>query len=346
LASLGKDRLDVPREVLCGENTNREDKIFPHEHSYFKPFAAHRHFCSSRTALASDCSRRYAYIRGSVVKLIKAFSLLIAASVVLFAQRGGGHGGGGGHAGGGGGGSRGGSIGGSSHFSGGSVGRGFSGGSVGRGYSGGGSVGRGYSGGISSAYRGGSGTYRGYGGGGYTYGRGHSGYGYGHGYGYGRGYGYGFRGGFYFGWPYYGYGFGYSAWPYYYPGYYDSYYDPGYYSSGYYDPAYNQGYDPYAYSQSYGATPPIVINQNAPSADYYSNQPAYNPQAAQRERPDHFLIAFPNGQVTVALAYWVDNGILHYVTSDKQQRTVPLAQINRALTEQLNRELGFDMRLQ
>jgi hypothetical protein len=215
---------------------------------------------------------------------------------------------------------------------GGGGGRGFGGG--GRGYSGGGGGfrggGGGYrGGGFSGGYRGGySGGFRGgYGGryGGYGY---RGGYFRG-GYGYGRGFGFGLG----FGWPYYGYG----GYPYGYSSYYD-------YPSAAYYPAYD--YAPVT------APAPAV-----PQVNVYTPQ-AYTPQAPvvrERQEPpvgrdssgrltsnqsNMYLIAFPDGSVQVAVAYWTDNGTLHYVTTDKVQKTVPISAIDLGVTQQLNRERG------
>jgi hypothetical protein len=49
--------------------------------------------------------------------------------------------------------------------------------------------------------------------------------------------------------------------------------------------------------------------------------------------------------VQVAVAYWTENGILHYVTRDKQQRTCALTDLDQATTLQLNRERGVTVNL-
>jgi len=232
-------------------------------------------------------------------------------------------------------------------------GGGLSGGSRG-GFSGGGSFGRG--GGFGSGgFRGGSnsggyrGGYSGYGGrggyggyrGGYGYGGsrggyGDRGYGYG-GYGLGLGFGLGFGSFGYgygsFGYPYYGYGIGYG---------YDAY--PGYDYGYSYAPSY---YEPAPVIAQPAPSRPVVINQ-------YSSQPASAPYAA-RERQDpppgrdaqgqmQTLIAFPDGSVQIAVAYWTSGNTLHYVTRDKIEKQVELSAIDRAMTDQLNRERHIQFR--
>ena len=242
------------------------------------------------------------------MKLLVRVVLCCVLATGAWAQRGGGSRGGGGHSGGGGG------------FSGGS--HGFSGGG---GFHGGGS---GMAGGGS--FHGGGGISHG----GFV-GSGFHGYGYGYGYGrygYGRGFGIGFYGGY---WPWYGYGYGY---PYYWGDYYP------YYSG------YGYGYDPYAYN-AYGAyysTPTVT----AVYPQYQQQQAAPAPAPQQTPRPvmheyrDEYgqsrdvtyLIAFRDGVIRAAVAYWVDGDTLHYVTRDHQERTTPLDSIDRSFSERLNRD--------
>jgi hypothetical protein len=59
-----------------------------------------------------------------------------------------------------------------------------------------------------------------------------------------------------------------------------------------------------------------------------------------------YLFAFPDGSVQVAVAYWVDNGTLHYVTRDKQQKSCALTDLDQPTTQQLNRERGVRLILQ
>jgi hypothetical protein len=66
---------------------------------------------------------------------------------------------------------------------------------------------------------------------------------------------------------------------------------------------------------------------------------------APRRSADYWLIAFPNGTVQLAVAYWTTGNILHYVTRNKEQRQVPISSIDRELTEQLNSERGMTFRI-
>lgn len=199
---------------------------------------------------------------------------------------------------------------------------------------GGGSIGafRGYGGGYGGSHGGyGLGSHGGYGGyGGYGYG----GWGYGHGYGYGYGHGISFG---IFGWPYYGYGYS--------PGYYGywgagPYYDP-YYGGGY--PYYGGGYAAQTYSQQ---SPVIVVNQQPRQYDYAANDQAPPPQPAPAPyQPAVYKIAFKDHRIVSALAYWITDQDLHYVTLDHAMRVVALSSVDRRFSEQLNRDQGVQFRL-
>ena len=209
---------------------------------------------------------------------------------------------------------------GSSSYSSGGRGGGFSGGYSGRGSGGG------FSGNYRGGYRGGS------------YGRGYaSGYGYGFGgfglglaYGLGYGYGYGF--GYGYGYPYY-YGSSYGSYPDY--GYSAAYSPaPAYYESAPQAPAVVNQYYPQPYAQPAAPAPysyPARVRQDPPSG---------------RDAPGRLgtLIAFPDGTVQIAVAYWTEGATLHYVTREKLQKQVALANIDRVMTEQLNRERGLEFR--
>jgi hypothetical protein len=177
---------------------------------------------------------------------------------------------------------------------------------------GGGFRGGGFRGGGSiGGFRGGSGVGSGFrGGGGFVGSRG----------GFGRG---GYYGGFRYGRSYYG-GFGFGL----------GVYAPWYYYPPAYDPA-----------------PPVIVYQN-PSytpdppprpvlRDYAENAP---PARAPGEQVV-YLIAFQDGSIQAAFAYWVDGNTLHYVSTRREQREAPLESIDRTLTLRLNRERRVDVQL-
>ncbi|MGB7760021.1 MAG: hypothetical protein WBL61_09340 [Bryobacteraceae bacterium] len=253
----------------------------------------------------------------ALLRITLSFALLAWCAM---AQRGGGHGSGGG----------------GSHAS---MGGGVGHGSVGGGYHGGGATG--------SAYRGGYSGSRGYGSGAYGYGRG---YGYG-GYGY-RGYGYrgyGYRGGYwpFYGWGYPWFGFGYSYWPGYYYGYGDYYPYNYYYPDTYSDPSYAYSPDPmatYAPAQGdpYGQTArpgtySAAAHPVTHAYDEYGQETAATGGSPTNSSPI-YLLAQKDGEIQAAASYWIAGQTLHYVTLDRQEKQVALSSIDRALTQQLNRE--------
>ncbi|MEO7145476.1 MAG: hypothetical protein ABI165_18420 [Bryobacteraceae bacterium] len=245
---------------------------------------------------------------------LASLAILCWLAVPVSAQHRGG-GGGGGHMGGGGGGHMGG---GGGHTGTGQMGGGYRGGGGSRG----GAVGRGYGGG---AFRGSGYGFRGYrdndrfrGGGSY------------------------FIGGF-------GYGFGF---PY--------YYDPYFYGGSYY-PQYGGGYGGYPNTDYGYSAPPVVINQDyvpetvqpvmqtpyvqAPAPVVAPAAPAAPIDTESEYRPPLYLIAFHDGSIHAAVAYWVTGDTLHYVTRQKETRTAPLAQVDRDFSVRLNRERRVDFRL-
>jgi hypothetical protein len=58
-----------------------------------------------------------------------------------------------------------------------------------------------------------------------------------------------------------------------------------------------------------------------------------------------YLIAMRNRTLVGATAYWVAQGILHYVTADRVEHRIALNQVNRDLTLRLNRQRGVSIQL-
>ena len=199
-----------------------------------------------------------------------------------------------------------------------------------RGGSGGGfRGGSGFSRGGSGFSRGGSGFSRGFGGSGF--GRGYGGSGFGRGYGFRGSSRYAFGFGFGLGYPYYGYGWGY-------PGYYGSY---DYYPYSYYPPA------GYAYPPTYYDSGPVVVNQNYGAPDPPPPVARTREYAPRQEasRDPLYLIAFTDHRITAAIAYWVEGDTLHYVTREHEPKQVRLDDVDRAFSEQLNRDRRVEFRL-
>jgi hypothetical protein len=169
-----------------------------------------------------------------------------------------------------------------------------------------------------------------------------------------------FVGGF---WPWWGWGGGWGGW------------GGGFWpASGWGDWGY--GYDPYDYPAAYPVAYPAYDYSSAYPVSTYPayppSQPASNnvtvvipPMSAQRANPiireydqygqeiqrgaeapapaapsgsPVYLIAFTDHVIRAVAAYWVSGNTLHYVSIDHQEHTVALDQVDRALSEQLNRE--------
>lgn len=153
-------------------------------------------------------------------------------------------------------------------------------------------------------------------------------------------------------------------------GYYAPYlYNYPWYGSGYYYPGY-YGYSPYigaypyisdygypAYDYSYPASPnvtvvyaqqpapapdavPVPVNTNVvPASGHTYDQ--YGQEVKPAENSDAspiYLVAMKDHTIYAASAYWVDGKTLHYVTLQHQEKQAPLDQVDRSLSQQLNRE--------
>jgi hypothetical protein len=152
----------------------------------------------------------------------------------------------------------------------------------------------------------------------------------------------------------YGYPYAYSVWV---PDYFDYVNSQSQYASPYgYGPQYGPGPDPSAY---YGPPPavgpvgpqqPVIINQyfGAPGPQQ-ANAPEPNfpgpPNANDAQAPgdpigspqNYYLIAYKNHAVYTALAYWVEDKTLHYVTTQNTHNQASLDLIDLTLTKSLNR---------
>jgi hypothetical protein len=91
--------------------------------------------------------------------------------------------------------------------------------------------------------------------------------------------------------------------------------------------------------------PPVTIvfppASPAPDGNRTGNPPPEVAPAKQcvqppAPEPPHVLIALENGWVYAAVAYWVDNGTLHYVTTGGQHNQVSLELVNRRISARLN----------
>lgn len=116
------------------------------------------------------------------------------------------------------------------------------------------------------------------------------------------------------------------------------------------------------------ASPPVVINQtivtgprgeSAPatqepqvtsftappsSGDLTNPRPADTPAVTRpaSSGPSLYLIAFRGGAVQQAVAYWYEDGALHYVGTDHAIHDAALSSLDTALSEKLNADRGID----
>ncbi len=125
----------------------------------------------------------------------------------------------------------------------------------------------------------------------------------------------------------------------------------GFYGGGFYDsPPYDNSYAPPAPSNVvvYAAPPaagPEYTSYAEPSRPVIVN---YNFGATPPAPPGnriYFSLAFKDGTVTTALAYWVDGNTLHYIDSDGAQHTAPVDSVDRDRSLKLNRDRGIDFGL-
>jgi hypothetical protein len=249
-----------------------------------------------------------------------ALCLVLSASPAM-AQRGGGGGRGGGMGGGGG---RGGMGGGG--FRGGMGGGGFRGGMGGGGFRGG--MGGGFRGGKSFGFRGGfnNGFFRGF----------------------NRAYSSIFFNGFYspyvWSYPFIG---SYAYSPYYgsYPYGYDQYgYDSSY-------PAYNSSPNvTVIYPAQPQASTSVYVERARPEMREYDEygqevQPSASAPPSSAAASPIYLLAFKDHVIRAAASYWVEGRTLHYVTLEHDARQVPLSDVDRDLTLQLNHERRVTIQL-
>jgi len=98
---------------------------------------------------------------------------------------------------------------------------------------------------------------------------------------------------------------------------------------------------------------PVVVNQITPlpqraAPPMVREYPPPGPEPAAAEPgpgSNLYLIALKSGLIQAALAYWVEDGQLHYITRDHKHKQTPLASVDLAFSSQLNRERRVPFRL-
>ena len=128
-----------------------------------------------------------------------------------------------------------------------------------------------------------------------------------------------------------------------YRGFYGGYYEP-FDDSGYYPAAGPAGSNttvvyPQARSAGFTETAHPVIHEYTQPEDF-ANAPGLD------SGPILYLIAFRDNTIRAATTYWVEDGILHYLDRDHQQKQAPLRSVDRDLNAQLNRERHVPFNIQ
>jgi hypothetical protein len=121
------------------------------------------------------------------------------------------------------------------------------------------------------------------------------------------------------------------------------------YVGGAYVPSYTPDYSSQSqlYSPQQYSAPPVVINQYfAPPMPLEPITTFYQPaseraQTAEEDAPapnKYYLLAFKDHSIYSALAYWVEDKTLHYVTTLNTHNQASLDLVDVELTKQLNRD--------
>lgn len=63
------------------------------------------------------------------------------------------------------------------------------------------------------------------------------------------------------------------------------------------------------------------------------------------QAPVIYLIAFKDGSIRSASAYWAEENTLHYITTEHRRERAPLDSVDRDLSRRLNRERNIDFQL-
>ena len=124
------------------------------------------------------------------------------------------------------------------------------------------------------------------------------------------------------------------------------------FGSSYYPPM----WPPYFGDEAYPSAPEsniFVVQPPAPAPASLTAQPViheynFNEAAAASPPPVEqraYLIALKDGSKASAVAFWVQGPTLHYIDSDGNGQHVALSEIDRALTQKLNREQQLPMSL-
>ena len=119
---------------------------------------------------------------------------------------------------------------------------------------------------------------------------------------------------------------------------------------GYWDPFWDSAYAYPAYT-SYNSSPGVTVVYVPPA--YEAPPPRQSARPVIREYRDEYgaakqivyLIAFKDGNIRAATRYWIDGNTLRYVTREGQERSASLETVDRAFSDQLNRDQHVEFKL-
>jgi hypothetical protein len=63
------------------------------------------------------------------------------------------------------------------------------------------------------------------------------------------------------------------------------------------------------------------------------------------DEPTIYLLAFKDQAIYPATGFWVESETLHFVTTQGEHNRAPVSQVDRELSERLNRERNVDFQL-
>jgi hypothetical protein len=123
---------------------------------------------------------------------------------------------------------------------------------------------------------------------------------------------------------------------------------------------YGYGFSGYGYAAPYSDAPPVVNNvvlvqqPAVPAAPPAPPEPIHSSiqnvkgdpeQGANDAAPAFFIIVLKNGSRSAASAVWVQGNDARYIDADGQGRRVPLADVDRTATRELNQTRRLNLRL-
>ena len=120
---------------------------------------------------------------------------------------------------------------------------------------------------------------------------------------------------------------------------------------------YGYGFGGYGYTAPYPDAPPVVNNLvlvQQPAVPAAPPEPIHSSiqnvkgdpeQSAGDLQPAFFIIVLKNGSRLTASVVWVQGDDARYVDSDGQGRRVPLADVDRTATRELNQAHKLNLRL-